>query len=95
MAMGANREALHCLVDAQRVVWAEIRPCLVLLIDRKVPLRAEHSPRGFNKLRTLYLELATTESASGTVCVIAEEEFAPAQSRINTAVSHAMNLSIA
>jgi thymidylate kinase len=95
VAMGANREALRYLIDAQRVAWAGIRPCSVFLIDRKAPLRAEHSPRDFTKLRELYLKLATTESASYAVHVIADEEFASAQSRINKAVSQAMNLSIA
>jgi len=66
---GANRNVIEKLIDAEVLAWNDVKPSILFLVDREVPLREE--PMELWPLwRKEYLSLATRENANHPVRVI-------------------------
>lgn len=60
IASGCSAKALNLLIEAEKVVWREVTPTVVIWLERK-PLATDTYSR---KLRRAYSKLATQESAN-------------------------------
>jgi len=88
--MGADSTVLDGLIDVGQRAWRDAKPSAIFLLERARPLRAEQSPESFRVLSSLYRKLASRETRTCPVHVIADENFASAQRRIQHAVEQTL-----
>lgn len=66
---GANRNVIEKLIEAEVLAWEDVKPTILFLVDREIPLREE--PMELWPLwRKEYLSLATRENANHPVQVV-------------------------
>jgi hypothetical protein len=69
LAAGAPRPVIQSMIDVELATWQRVLPTVAFLIRRDTPLRPE-PPNLWPRWRTLYDELAQTESRKYTVHVV-------------------------
>jgi dTMP kinase len=66
-------EVLELLVAAEKTAWGRSLPAVMFLVNRTAPFRPEQDKAGFERLSSLYSELAAQEQNEYPVVTIAND----------------------
>ena len=70
MLDNVNQRSLELIIEAERHSWGDVVPSAIFLIKRKEAIRPEHAQEAFDRLSSLYEEMAAREEASGLIHVV-------------------------
>lgn len=87
---GVDEGLLTTLVTLEQRVWKKLLPTALFFIDRRRPIRREHSTRTFDQLRRLYQQLAAREKRHYPVFTICNDDFNVAQAEIEKIIKDAL-----
>jgi uncharacterized phage-like protein YoqJ len=55
--------------------WGNVKPDLLLMVDRAEAIRAEHDADSFTRLRTLYQTMAAREQQQYQIVTVENDDF--------------------
>jgi thymidylate kinase len=73
-AAGADSRVLDSLIQAEKLLWGQLTPSVVFLLQRTKPLGGELADNDFDGLSRLYRELAVSEAANHEIVTISDGE---------------------
>jgi dTMP kinase len=73
-AAGIDTRILDSLVHAEKILWGQVAPSVIFLLQRTKPLGGELAENDFERLSKLYRELAVSEAANYEIVTISDAE---------------------
>jgi thymidylate kinase len=81
-AAKVNETVLSKLIEAERALWGDVTPSVVVLVQRTIAFRAEHSQETFDILSTLYENLARSEEQHHPIIRISNDDLQLSTNRV-------------
>lgn len=89
-----NESVLSKLIEAEKVLWADITPGIVFLIQHPSAFNPQHNQQTFETLVSLYDQLAEAEEHNVRVVRISNDELSTARKLIWESIASTLNLDL-
>lgn len=91
MVQNVEQRVLETLIQAERLLWGEVLPSVVFLLDQPLSFRPEQTDSGFTAIRSLYEELSHTQYDRHEIVALAQADQERARERISQWIGERSN----